>query len=82
MSVDFPVLAAGPLHVPVDTLTAWPNARVRRGQPRLIELMHELDATVVIEGIETQEHLAIALNSGCDLLQGYFLGEPRYVKEV
>lgn len=57
------------------------DVRLRRGLPKLVELMHELDATVVIEGIETQDHLAIALDSGCDLLQGYFLGEPRYVKE-
>lgn len=56
--------------------------RVRRSLPILVKLLHELEAEVVIEGIETQAQLDIALDSGSDYFQGYFLAEPRSIREA
>lgn len=52
------------------------NPRARRILPRLVELIHELGAQVVCEGIETADQLALARDSGADLVQGYYLGRP------
>lgn len=52
------------------------NARARRILPRLIGIIHELGAVAVCEGIETAEQLALARESGADLVQGYFLSRP------
>lgn len=39
-------------------------------------LAHELDLTVVAEGIETAAQLSLTRELGCDRLQGYWLGRP------
>lgn len=52
------------------------NPRARRILPRLIGIIHELGAVAVCEGIETQDQLSLAQDSGADLVQGYFLGRP------
>lgn len=52
------------------------NARARRILPRLIDIIHELGAVAVCEGIETAEQLALARGAGADLVQGYFLSRP------
>ncbi|MBK1679010.1 EAL domain-containing protein [Rhodocyclus tenuis] len=57
-------------------VTASDNDRVRRTLPRLVDIIHELDALTVFEGIETQEQLTLARDSGADALQGYLLGRP------
>ncbi len=41
-----------------------------------ITLAHALGQTVVAEGIERAETLAILQGMGCDFAQGYFLGRP------
>lgn len=41
-----------------------------------VSLAHMLGLDVVAEGIETELQEAIALESGCDLLQGHRFGEP------
>lgn len=53
------------------------SPRLQRALPKLVELLHELEATVVVEGIETKAQHAIAIDAGADLLQGFYLGEPR-----
>ncbi|GGP23675.1 EAL domain-containing protein [Silvimonas iriomotensis] len=53
------------------------SPRLQRALPRLVALLHELDATVVVEGIETATQHSIARDAGADLLQGFYLGEPR-----
>lgn len=45
----------------------------------LVNIFHGIGAQVVIEGIETPTQLAIAQDTGADLLQGYFLGYPHFV---
>jgi len=52
------------------------NPKARRILPRLVEIVHDLEAKVVFEGIETEDQLAIAIDAGADLLQGYYLARP------
>ncbi len=54
------------------------NYRVERLIRGLAEIFHELGAQVHIEGIETAGQLAIARDTGADLLQGYYLGRPEF----
>jgi diguanylate cyclase (GGDEF)-like protein len=42
----------------------------------IIEIGHVLGIAVVAEGVETQEHVTILANLGCDYLQGYGLARP------
>jgi len=55
---------------------ATSNPLARRVLPRLIEIIHELGAEAVCEGIETEEQYHIALDCGADLLQGFLLSAP------
>lgn len=52
------------------------NTKVRRMLPKLIEIIQELGARPVIEGIENETQHQIALDAGGTLLQGYLLGRP------
>ena len=52
------------------------NPRARKILPKLVEIIHDLGAQVVCEGIETPEQHALAIDSGVDLLQGYFYARP------
>jgi len=49
---------------------------MQRILPKLVEIISELGAEVIIEGIETQSQLELAQNAGVQLVQGYFLGRP------
>ena len=42
----------------------------------IIRLAKELGLTVVVEGVETAEQLALLKDWGCDLYQGYLGSEP------
>lgn len=57
-------------------LQADSNPRVRKILPKLVEIIHDLQAHVVCEGIETAEQHALAVDSGVDLVQGYFFARP------
>lgn len=48
----------------------------------LVNIFHGIGAQVVIEGIETAEQLALARDTGADLLQGYHLAYPHFVAEA
>lgn len=58
------------------------DARLRRALPRLVKLIKEVGADVVITGIETQTQLDIAIESGADLVQGFFLAKPMHAYEL
>jgi len=42
----------------------------------IIDMAHRAGITVVGEGVEIKEERDILVGLGCDLLQGYFVGEP------
>lgn len=52
------------------------NPRAKLIFPKLVEIIHDLEAQVVCEGIETAEQHALAVASGVDLLQGYYYARP------
>ena len=41
-----------------------------------IDLAHALDLSIVAEGVETPDNLALISELGCDTAQGYLLGRP------
>jgi|GEM_PF-4258097 len=43
----------------------------------IVELGHNLNMTVLAEGVETKEQLSILAQSGCDLYQGFLFGKPQ-----
>ncbi|KZE33573.1 EAL domain-containing protein (putative c-di-GMP-specific phosphodiesterase class I) [Crenobacter luteus] len=55
---------------------AGTEPRSRQFLSRLVQLMHDAGALVVVEGVETDDDVGIALESGCDLVQGFFVAPP------
>ncbi|RME22247.1 MAG: EAL domain-containing protein [Deltaproteobacteria bacterium] len=49
----------------------------RRHMARLIDLAHDEGALVVAQGIERPEERQVAVELGCDMLQGFLLGMPK-----
>jgi diguanylate cyclase (GGDEF)-like protein len=47
-----------------------------------VDLAHAIGATVIAEGVETQEQWELVLELGCDIAQGYFVGRPVPADEV
>lgn len=58
------------------------NTGVRKMIGRLVDIVRDLGAQPVIQGIETQTQLDIAIDAGSPLIQGYFLGKPVIAKEL
>lgn len=52
------------------------NQRARRILPKIVDIIHELGALVVCEGIETPEQHKLAIDAGADLVQGYLYARP------
>lgn len=52
------------------------NKRSRSIIEKTIELAHEIDMTVICEGIETEEQLEYLSRIGCDIGQGFLIGRP------
>lgn len=52
------------------------NRRARRILPKLIEIIHDLGALAVCEGIETPVQEKLACDAGADLLQGFYYARP------
>ncbi|MDN0084337.1 EAL domain-containing protein [Crenobacter sp. SG2305] len=48
---------------------------------RLVHLMHEMGALVVLTGVHNEDNLLIALESGGDLVQGDYVAEPAATPE-
>ena len=47
----------------------------------LIQMLHDIEYSVVFEGIETEEERDLAYSFGCDVIQGYFYSRPIPVEE-
>ena len=58
--------------------------KARRMLPVMIELLHEFNARVAVEGIETEAAALLAIEAKADYLQGYFFATPqsRLAEEV
>ena len=57
-------------------LQAQSNPRARKVLPKIVEIIHDLGAAVVCEGIETPEQLELAMGADVDSLQGYLFARP------
>ena len=47
-----------------------------------ILLGHELNMSVIAEGVESEKHLNLLKQMGCDLVQGYFIAKPMPASEL
>lgn len=47
-----------------------------------VQLAHALNATIVAEGVETDGELDALVRHGCDIAQGYLIGEPQTAAEL
>ena len=52
------------------------DAKARMMLPAIIELLHEAGSQVAVEGVESVNEALIAIESGADLVQGYYFGPP------
>ncbi len=52
------------------------NTRLQKVLPKLVEIVRDLGAQTIVEGIETQVQQDLAIHAGASLLQGYFIGRP------
>jgi diguanylate cyclase (GGDEF)-like protein len=48
----------------------------------IVDLGHNLGLRVVAEGVETQNHVDVLKNLGCERLQGYYFSKPKPAKEI
>jgi EAL domain-containing protein (putative c-di-GMP-specific phosphodiesterase class I) len=53
------------------------NDRARRMLPGMIELLHEFQCKVAVEGIESKAAALLAIEAKADYLQGYFFAGPQ-----
>ena len=61
--------------------SAVTQQRTRTLLSRLVRLMHEIGALVVVEGVESETDVVVALDSGCDLVQGFYVARPAAVPD-
>ena len=52
------------------------DPRARRMLPRIVNMLHEAGALVLLEGIETRGQALISLESDIDFAQGYYFARP------
>ncbi|MGE5478359.1 MAG: EAL domain-containing protein [Bacteroidales bacterium] len=53
------------------------NPRARTILPKLIDILHDLGAKVVCEGIETAEQHELVVTAGTDMVQGFLYARPQ-----
>ena len=46
-----------------------------------IDLGHNLQLKVTAEGVEDEQHLAMLVSFGCDIMQGYYFSRPLAVDD-
>lgn len=71
------VVSADILKIDKCLLDGIENSRKSRSiMEKTIELAHDIDMTVICEGIEQQHQLDYLGNIGCDIGQGFLIGKP------
>jgi diguanylate cyclase (GGDEF)-like protein len=58
------------------------DTRVKNLLQSIIQIVHNLDMTVIAEGIETKEQHDILKALGCDMAQGYYYAKPMCFEEA
>lgn len=60
------------------------NPRAGRILPKIVDIIHDLGASVVCEGIENHEQHRLAVDAGADFLQGYYyaIPAPRLIEQA
>jgi EAL domain-containing protein (putative c-di-GMP-specific phosphodiesterase class I) len=53
----------------------------RESAATIIAMAHNLNLTVIAEGVETPEQLAFLTSQGCPTYQGYLFGRPLSAEE-
>ena len=54
------------------------SSRQRQLVTSVVRLCHDLNATVVVEGVETENELSALRDTGADYAQGFLLAKPSY----
>ena len=57
------------------------NGRGKTIVKHMVEMAKELVIPVIAEGVETQEHVELLREIGCDYAQGYFYSKPVPLEE-
>ncbi|WP_407341674.1 putative bifunctional diguanylate cyclase/phosphodiesterase [Pengzhenrongella phosphoraccumulans] len=52
------------------------SVRTRKLLHALVDLAHQLDMRVTVEGVETEEENDVVVQAGCDTIQGFLLARP------
>ncbi|MGR8931951.1 MAG: EAL domain-containing protein [Gammaproteobacteria bacterium] len=56
------------------------DRKLRQALPKLIDMVQAFNAQTIVQGIENEIQLDIALEAGAKLLQGFYLGRPASAK--
>jgi len=48
----------------------------------IVDIARSMNVKVIAEGVETEEHISLLEDIGCDVLQGYAIGKPMPVLEL
>ena len=65
--------------IKIDKSVLWNAEKSALGMTLLktsIEMVHEMEKKCLMEGVETEEHIRILEELGCDYLQGYYFSKP------
>lgn len=65
--------------IKLDRVFAFKGLKTEKGKKvvrSLIQMLHDIEYSIVFEGIETQEERDLAYEFGCDVIQGYFYSRP------
>ena len=65
--------------IKLDRVFACKGLKTEKGKKvvkSLIQMLHDIEYSVVFEGIETEEERDLAYSFGCDVIQGYFYSRP------
>ena len=65
--------------IKIDKSLLWNAEKSALGMTLLktsVEMVHEMGKKALMEGVETEAHIRILKELGCDYLQGYYFSKP------